>query len=142
MKNKRNWIFNVKRWKILVRLWFSFNIFFKYFLSRWNGILHVRIKLMRCIYLCIFLISLFIGSENSSLFNSWSSYVTLFNYLATLLLIWFLNSSQQTLLNLELLLSNWDRHSRKLMSEEEMRKDVNISWDMNCSKTWPGFFIR
>lgn len=50
-------------------------------------------------------------------------------------LILFLNSSQQTLLNLELLLSNRDRHSRKLMSEKEMRKDVNISWDMNCSKT-------
>lgn len=49
-------------------------------------------------------------SENSSVIKSWSPYA---NYFATFPLIWFLNSSQQTLLNLELLLSNRDRHSKK-----------------------------
>lgn len=68
---------------------------------------------MQCIYLCFFSISLFIESENSSVIKSWSPYVTLLNYFATFPLIWFLNSSQQTLLNLELLLSNRDRHSKK-----------------------------
>lgn len=52
-------------------------------------------------------------SENSSVIKSWSPYVTLLNYFATFPLIWFLNSSQQTLLNLEPLLSNRDRHSKK-----------------------------
>lgn len=55
----------------------------------------------------------FLKSENSIVIKSWSPYVTLLNYFATFPLIWFLNSSQQTLLNLELLLSNRDRHSKK-----------------------------
>lgn len=77
-------------------------------------------------------------SENSSVIKSWSPYVTLLNYFATFPLIWFLNSSQQTLLNLELLLSNRDRHSLK----RKWERTSNISWDMNCFETWPGFFIR
>lgn len=98
---------------------------------------------MQCIYLCFFSISLFIESENSSVIKSWSPYVTLLNYFATFPLIWFLNSSQQTLLNLELLLSNRDRHSKKAKClKRKWERTSNISWDMNCFKTWLGFFIR
>lgn len=93
---------------------------------------------MQCIYLCFFSISLFIESENSSVIKSWSPYVTLLNYFATFPLIWFLNSSQQTAIIVE----SGSPFKESKCLKRKWERTSNISWDMNCFKTWLGFFIR